>query len=75
MAFKVRANDGTTFSVGDINQIGSNSGPIYWLSGRSNSLDAYDIKQMMIKTSNVITWWMPSIFKAIKLPIGIAIKI
>lgn len=30
MSFTVRANDGTIFKCGDINQIGSNSGPIYW---------------------------------------------
>lgn len=48
MAFTVRANDGTLFSVGDINQIGSNSGPIYWVNGKSNSIDAYNIKQMML---------------------------
>ena len=48
MSFNVLANNGVLYTAGDINQIGSSSGPVYWESARTTPIDAYNIRQMMI---------------------------
>ena len=48
MSFNVLANHGVLYTAGDINQIGSSSGPVYWESARTTPIDAYNIRQMMI---------------------------
>ena len=48
MSFAALGNDGVLYIAGDVNQIGSSSGPVYWESARSTPIDVYNIRSMMI---------------------------
>lgn len=50
MSFSVRMNDGNTLTVGDINQIGSSSGPIYWINAKSTAFNVPKTREMMIRS-------------------------
>lgn len=49
MSFYIRDNNGNPFGVGDINQVKSSSGAIYWSGGKSSQLIPKDIYDYMVE--------------------------